>query len=70
MDTVTELTMAVNMTFNSILNEIQFSKLNFAINLTLVAALYYVEKVDSGGQARQSVYPLTSFIYHASAVKL
>ena len=44
--------MAVNMTFNSILNEIQFSKLNFAINLTPFAAYITLKKssqVDKQG---------------------
>jgi len=52
METITELTIAVNMTFNSILNEIQFSKLNFAINLTPFAAYITLKKstqVDKQG---------------------
>ena len=38
MDPVTEFKVATDAKFNSILKEIQFSKLNFAINLTPFAA--------------------------------
>ena len=53
-----ELTMAIDSTFNSILNEIQLSKLNFLINVTLYAAYITLKKstlVDlSGAQALPS----------------
>ena len=38
MKTDTEYTMAVNDSFNSILKEIQLSKLNFLVNMTRYAA--------------------------------
>ena len=47
-----DLTMAIDTTFNSILNEIQLSKLNFAINLTLYGAYITLKKstlVDKEG---------------------
>ena len=39
-----DLTMAIDTTFNSILNEIQLSKLNFAIHLTPYAAYITLKK--------------------------
>ena len=44
MDVVTELTMATNLTFNSILNEIQLSKLNFSKNVTPYVAYITLKK--------------------------
>ena len=52
MDPVTDSTMAVSNTFNSIVNEIQMSKLNFAIQLTPLAAYITLKKtiqVDNDG---------------------
>ena len=48
-----DLTMAVNATFNAILNEIQLSKFNFSINLTPYAAYVTLKKstlVDLNGE--------------------
>ena len=44
MDSVSELAMAVDAKFNSILNEIQSSKLNFIINVAQYAAYITLEK--------------------------
>ena len=44
MDMVTDYTMAIDSTFNSIVNEIQLSKLNFSIQLTPFAAYITLKK--------------------------
>ena len=44
MNTVTESTMAIETTFNSIVNEVQLSKLNFSIQLTPFAAYITLKK--------------------------
>ena len=44
MDLVTDFTMACDATFNSILNTIQLSKLNFAIQVTPFAAYITLKK--------------------------
>ena len=44
MDAVTELAMATNTTFSSILNEIQYSNLNFSIKMTPFAAYITLKK--------------------------
>ena len=52
METVTESTMAIESTISSILNEIQHSKLNFAIQLTPYAAYITLKRstqVDKNG---------------------
>ena len=44
MNPVSDLEMAINTTFSSILNEIQLSNLNFAIQLTPYAAYITLKK--------------------------
>ena len=76
MDAVTEFTMAVDTTFNSILNEIQLSKLNFAIQITPFAAYITLKmstQVDKNGAHAIPSPPLFQMLqqaYHElSAVK-
>ena len=52
-----ELTMAINSTFNSILNQIQLSNLNFAINLTPYAAYITLKKTAQVDQSGMCVLP-------------
>ena len=76
MDAVTEFTMAIDTKFNSILNEIQLSKLNFAIQITPFAAYITLKKstqVDKNGAHAIPSPPLFQMLQQAyrelSAVK-
>ena len=70
MNVVTESTMAIDTTFNSIINEIQLSKLNFGIQLTPFAAYITLKKstqVDKNGVHAAPSPPLFSILqqsYH------
>ena len=65
MDPVTDSAMAVSNTFNSIVNEIQMSKLNFAIQLTPFAAYITLKKttqIDMDGVPCQPAPPVFSLL--------
>ena len=69
MDAVTESTMAINSTFNSILNEIQLSRLNFTINLTPFAAHITLKKsaqVDKLGNPLSPSPPILFLLQQSS----
>ena len=57
MDSVTELKMAVNSTFSSILNEIQISNLNFSIQMTPFAAYITLKKTTQKDQNGENMIP-------------
>ena len=68
MDPVTELKMATNTTFSSILNEIQLSNLNFTINLTPYAAYITLKKSvqkDMNGNLLTPAPPLLFLLHQA-----
>ena len=68
MDPVTELKMATNTTFSSILNEIQLSNLNFTINLTPYAAYITLKKSvqkDINGTILTPAPPLLFLLHKA-----
>ena len=64
----TEFTMAIDATFNSILNGIQLSRLNFSIHLTPFAAYITLKKstqVDRNGDSFAPSPPLCSLLQQA-----
>ena len=64
----TESTMAIETTFNSILNEIQLSKLNFVMQLTPYAAYITLKKstqVDRDGVHATPSPPVLTLLYES-----
>ena len=73
MDSDSELAMAINTTFNSIIHEIQLSNLNFVINVTPFAAYITLKKstiVDKSGIQSAPSPPILNLLQNSLQEKL